>query len=89
MGATLAASIRIVCSQALRCLEVGPRCSFTVFSPDLSLFDGFNAIYRDYFHREFPAQAFIGSRPLMRNGRFEIIGPANASDLLVGIAIRL
>jgi reactive intermediate/imine deaminase len=50
--------------------------SVTVFCPDLSLFDRFNAIYRTYFEREFPARAFIGSGPLLRNGRFELIGVA-------------
>jgi 2-iminobutanoate/2-iminopropanoate deaminase len=50
--------------------------SATVFCPDLSLFDRFNAIYRGYFKREYPARAFIGSGPLLRNGRFEMIGVA-------------
>jgi reactive intermediate/imine deaminase len=50
--------------------------SCTVFCPDLGLFDRFNAIYRTYFQREFPARAFIGSGPLLRNGRFEMIGVA-------------
>lgn len=50
--------------------------SVTVFCPDLSLFDLFNAIYRTYFEREFPARAFIGSGPLLRNGRFELIAVA-------------
>jgi reactive intermediate/imine deaminase len=50
--------------------------SCTVFCPDLSLFEQFNAIYRTYFQREFPARAFIGSGPLLRNGRFEMIGVA-------------
>ncbi len=50
--------------------------SVTVFSPDLSLFDRFNAIYRTCFQREFPARAFIGSGPILRNGRFEMIGVA-------------
>jgi 2-iminobutanoate/2-iminopropanoate deaminase len=50
--------------------------SATVFCPDLSLFDRFNTIYRSYFKREYPARAFIGSGPLLRNGRFEMIGVA-------------
>ncbi len=50
--------------------------SVTVFCPDLSLFDRFNEIYRSYFQRDFPARAFIGSGPLLRNGRFELIGIA-------------
>jgi reactive intermediate/imine deaminase len=43
-----------------------------VFCPDLSLYDGFNAVYRSYFAQEFPARAFIGSGPLLRGGRFEV-----------------
>ena len=43
-----------------------------VFCPDLSLYDGFNAVYRTYFSGDFPARAFIGSGPLLRGGRFEV-----------------
>lgn len=43
-----------------------------VFCPDLSLFDKFNAIYRGYFTKDFPARAFIGSGPLLLGGRFEL-----------------
>ena len=43
-----------------------------VFCPDLSLYDQFNAVYRTYFEEHFPARAFVGSGPLLRNGRFEI-----------------
>lgn len=50
--------------------------SVTVFCPDLSLFDKFNAAYRAHFHGDFPARAFIGSGPLLRNGRFEMLGIA-------------
>ncbi len=47
-----------------------------VFCPDISLYDKFNAAYRTYFKKDFPARAFIGSGPLLRNGRFEIMGIA-------------
>ncbi len=50
--------------------------SVTVFCSDITLFDRFNAIYRTYFRGEFPARAFIGSGPLLRNGRFELLGIA-------------
>lgn len=50
--------------------------SVTVFCPDLSLFERFNARYRERFRGEFPARAFIGSGPLLRNGRFEMLGVA-------------
>lgn len=47
-----------------------------VFCSDVSLFDEFNAVYRTYFAREFPARAFIGSGPLLFGARFEIQGIA-------------
>jgi reactive intermediate/imine deaminase len=50
--------------------------SLQIFCPDLSLYDRFNAIYRTYFSRELPARAFIGSGPLLRSGRFELMGIA-------------
>jgi reactive intermediate/imine deaminase len=43
-----------------------------VFCPDLAKFDQFNAIYRTYFKRNFPARAFIGSGPLLLGGHFEM-----------------
>jgi enamine deaminase RidA (YjgF/YER057c/UK114 family) len=46
--------------------------SVQVFCPDLSLYDGFNGVYRSYFAKEFPARAFIGSGPLLRGARFEV-----------------
>lgn len=50
--------------------------SVTVYCPDLSLYDRFNAVYRTYFTKEPPARAFIGSGPLLRGGHFEIQGIA-------------
>jgi len=47
-----------------------------VFSPDLTLWDRFNAEYVKHFRDEFPARAFLGSAPLLRNGRFEMMGIA-------------
>jgi enamine deaminase RidA (YjgF/YER057c/UK114 family) len=47
-----------------------------IFCPDLSLFDHFNRRYRTYFTGRLPARAFIGSGPLLRNGRFEIMAQA-------------
>jgi len=43
-----------------------------VFCPDLSLYDTFNEVYKTYFGEHFPARAFIGSGPLLRNARFEV-----------------
>ena len=50
--------------------------SLTVYFPDLSLFERFNAVYRTYFRSPFPARAFIGSGPLLFGARFEIQGIA-------------
>jgi reactive intermediate/imine deaminase len=50
--------------------------SMQVFCPDLSLYDTFNTVYRSYFHEPYPARAFLGSGPLLRGGRFEIMGIA-------------
>ena len=47
-----------------------------VFSPDLTLWERFNREYVKYFQGEFPARAFLGSAPLLRNGRFEMRGIA-------------
>jgi len=47
-----------------------------VFCPDLSLYDKFNAVYRSYFGKTFPARAFLGSGPLLRGAHFEIQGVA-------------
>jgi 2-iminobutanoate/2-iminopropanoate deaminase len=51
-----------------------------VFSPDLSLWERFNTEYVKHFKGEFPARAFLGSAPLLRNGRFEMMGIAVKRD---------
>ncbi len=47
-----------------------------IHCPDLSLYDEFNEVYRTYFTDHFPARAFLGSGPLLGNGRFEVTGKA-------------
>jgi enamine deaminase RidA (YjgF/YER057c/UK114 family) len=47
-----------------------------IYCPDLTLFDHFNSRYRSYFKADLPARAFLGSGPLLRNGRFEVQGIA-------------
>jgi enamine deaminase RidA (YjgF/YER057c/UK114 family) len=47
-----------------------------IYSPDVSLWQLFNAAYVKFFSREFPARAFLGSGPLLLNGRFEMLGVA-------------
>ena len=51
-----------------------------VFSTDLSLWERFNAEYVKRFSGNFPARAFLGSAPLLRNGRFEMMGIAVKAD---------
>jgi 2-iminobutanoate/2-iminopropanoate deaminase len=47
-----------------------------VFSPDVSLWEKFNAEYVKHFSKDLPARAFIGSGSLLRGGRFEMMGIA-------------
>jgi enamine deaminase RidA (YjgF/YER057c/UK114 family) len=47
-----------------------------VFSPDVSLWERFNAAYLKRFSKELPARAFVGSGPLLKGGRFEMMGIA-------------
>ena len=47
-----------------------------VFCSDVALFDRWNAVYRTYFKKEFPARAFIGSGRLLFGAHFEIQGIA-------------
>ena len=50
--------------------------SLQIFCTDLKLYDTFNAVYRTYFHGDFPARAFIGTDKLLRGGRYEVMGIA-------------
>ena len=50
--------------------------SVQVFCSDLTLYETFNNVYRTYFHEPFPARAFLGSGPLLRGAKFEILGIA-------------
>jgi len=47
-----------------------------VHSPDVSLWEHFNLAYLKRFSKELPARAFIGSGPLLKRGRFEMLGVA-------------
>ena len=47
-----------------------------VYCPDVSLWQKFNSVYVKLFSREFPARAFLGSGPLLKKGRFEMLGIA-------------
>ena len=48
----------------------------TVYCSDVKHYDAFNAVYRTYFKKEFPARAFIGAGTLLFNARFEMQGIA-------------
>jgi enamine deaminase RidA (YjgF/YER057c/UK114 family) len=50
--------------------------SVQVFCSDVSLYAGFNDIYKGYFTKGYPARAFIGSGALLSGGRFEVQGIA-------------
>jgi 2-iminobutanoate/2-iminopropanoate deaminase len=43
-----------------------------VFCTDLAYYDKFNAAYRTYFAKDFPARAFVGAGSLLRGGHFEM-----------------
>jgi 2-iminobutanoate/2-iminopropanoate deaminase len=47
-----------------------------VFSPDVSLWERFNVAYVTRFSRDLPARAFVASAPLLKGGRFEMMGIA-------------
>jgi len=47
-----------------------------VYSPDVALWQRFNAAYVKLFSRGFPARAFLGSGTLLLKGRFEMLGIA-------------
>jgi 2-iminobutanoate/2-iminopropanoate deaminase len=59
-------------------LSMDDLVSVTVYCTDLKLYDGFNAIYRSYFHGQYPARAFIGINQLVRGAHFEVAGVAVA-----------
>lgn len=50
-----------------------------IFCPDVSLFETFNAVYREYFSGDMPARAFLGSGPLLFGARFEMMAIAQRS----------
>lgn len=50
--------------------------SVEVYCSDVSLLETFNAVYRRYFTKGFPARAFIGTGALLFGARFEVKGIA-------------
>lgn len=57
-------------------MTMGDLVHVQIYTPDVSLFDSFNAIYRTYFTGDLPARAFIGSGPLLFGARFELVAVA-------------
>lgn len=50
--------------------------TLTIYSPDVSLWEQFNAVYRSFFTGPLPPRAFIGSGPLLFGAHFELQGIA-------------
>ena len=59
----------VVAAAGLRMQDV---VSVQIFTPDVTLFGAFNAIYLSYFGENLPARAFLGSGPLLFGARFEL-----------------
>jgi 2-iminobutanoate/2-iminopropanoate deaminase len=54
--------------------------SLQVFCSDVSLWERFNAVYREYFTGPLPPRAFLGSGTLLFGARFELMGIAVKGD---------
>jgi len=67
-------SIKLTLEQAG--LKTDDLVSVTVYCTDLDLYDKFNAVYRGYFHGQYPARAFVGVDKLLRGAHFEVAGIA-------------
>jgi 2-iminobutanoate/2-iminopropanoate deaminase len=50
--------------------------SLQVFCTDLANYDAFNRVYATYFHRAYPARAFVGVSKLLFGARYEVMGVA-------------
>ena len=57
-------------------LSMDDLVSVQVFCSDVANYDAFNAVYRTYFHGEYPARAFLGSGKLLFGARYEVMGIA-------------
>ncbi len=75
------AEARLVLNNMQRTLEAAGMTmddlvSVQVFCSDVAHYAAFNAVYRTYFTREFPARAFVGVGTLLFEARFEVQGIA-------------
>jgi enamine deaminase RidA (YjgF/YER057c/UK114 family) len=50
--------------------------SVQIFCSDVKHYQAFNAVYKTYFTKEYPARAFIGAGTLLFGARFEVQGIA-------------
>ena len=57
-------------------LSMDDMVSMQIFCTDLQLYETFNAVYKTYFHGDYPSRAFIGTDKLLRGGRYEVLGIA-------------
>jgi 2-iminobutanoate/2-iminopropanoate deaminase len=48
----------------------------TVISTDLTRNESFDAVYRTYFHRHYPARGYAGASALQYGAHFEVLGVA-------------
>jgi 2-iminobutanoate/2-iminopropanoate deaminase len=67
-------SVRVVLQKAG--MQMDDLVYVQVFSPDVSLWERFNAIYSSYFDGKMPARAFVGSGKLLFDAHFEVQGIA-------------
>ncbi len=75
------AEARLVLNNMQRTLEAAGMTmddlvSVQVFCSDVAHYAAFNAVYRTYVTREFPARAFLGAGTLLFEARFEVQGIA-------------
>ncbi len=80
-GATPEEEARLVMDSIKRTIEAAGMnmddlVSVQVFCSDVSHFDAFNAVYRTYFHGNYPARSFLGSGNLLFGARYEVLGIA-------------
>ncbi|MFZ0735663.1 MAG: RidA family protein [Candidatus Acidiferrales bacterium] len=57
-------------------MTMGDLVYVQIFCSDVSLWERFNAVYRDFFSKDLPARAFLGSGKLLFDARFEVQGIA-------------
>jgi 2-iminobutanoate/2-iminopropanoate deaminase len=61
---------------AMAGMTTGNIVQLQIFCSDVSLWQRFNAVYREYFTGQLPPRAFLGSGTLLFGARFELIGIA-------------